>query len=130
MLSQNGQRVHLVDTNGHDVPCTERRFDPEPDASDPACWPSWCDNWHWELTPDNLALMEAIYDIVDAPQAHEMRRKALDVPPISGGGFEPSEEDLAELAEWSNGGMSFPREASRAERLAIYSEFLTDYLAS
>jgi hypothetical protein len=67
--------VHLVDTEGFDVPVGEKDLPPH-DPTDPACWPAWTDNFFWEISdPTEVAELERL-----ALEAECDRR---DAPPLS-----------------------------------------------
>ena len=72
--------ITLVNADGFAVPDCERHTPvPDPDPTEPADWPAWTDNWHWEPTElavtydDEAAALGALEDLPwpddDAPDA-------------------------------------------------------------
>jgi hypothetical protein len=107
-------RVTLVNPDG--TPCVPL------DPSDPASWPSWCDNHYWEISdPDEVAELQALEhdrleELADAATPSERLLATLAVesalPPISGGApYEPTEED------WNDAREMFDRPAARGDGL-------------
>src|SRR5437868_3668414 len=91
--------LHLVDPiDGLDVPLIERFEGPEPDPTDAAEWPEWCDNWFWEPT-DAAALAEleaaataADADLADAPRpATQADRRAFQTDVVTFFATHPAE---------------------------------------
>jgi hypothetical protein len=81
--------VVCVGPDGERVPEHERDVPHvEPDPTDPMDWPAWTDNWFWGTT-------EGPDEPPDGPDGDPHCR----FPGTPG--FEPSEQDLADLAAWS-----------------------------
>jgi hypothetical protein len=84
--------ITLVDVDGFAVPSAERDIPHvEPDPTDPADWPAWCDDWYWEPT-DPAEASAAAAALEDLP-----------LPALCGGSdeaFVPSEADWADYRAW------------------------------
>jgi hypothetical protein len=142
----NDGRVHLVDFDGFDVPCTERATEPEPDPTDANQWPAsnLVDGWHWTISaPGELAAIEAeaveaLEALSDAPRpgagdsSWRAMMEASPIPPVSGGSPEPYQPTADDWAEYAavfdhREASDWPRDWTPEERAAAAADVAEFY---